>query len=102
MHESQKLRRDQTPMYLGRIIKRLRMVAVDFGHAPRLDVAFEEFATATDRETEVLQSALIAPPRSVTDDDRQNVDTQMIVIGTPDGTTEQEPAVAATEIDNHR
>src|SRR5262249_50834320 len=80
---------------LARLGVRLRVVAVDFGDAGRLDVPFEQLVGADDREPEVGQAALVGPAGGVADDDGQDVHAEVVERGPPHGTAEQEVAVAA-------
>ena len=89
-------------MDLRRVVIRLRMVAVDFGDAARLDVLREEAPAVADGEAQVVQAALVAAPGGVADDDGQHVDAEVVVVGAPDGTLEEEAAVAAAEVEDER
>ena len=45
----------------------------------------------------VAQAALVAAPRGVADDDGQDVEAEVVVVRPPDGTADQEAAIAAAE-----
>jgi len=55
-----------------------------------------------DHEPDIVQPALVGPPRGVADHHGQFVDCAMIPAGPGERTTEREPAVAAAEVKNHR
>src|SRR5437763_1413217 len=75
---------------------------MDLGDAARLDPALEEFSTAGDRETEVDEAALVTAAGGVADDDGQDVHADVVVVRPPDGAADQEPAVAAAEVEDDR
>ena len=102
MYEGEKTRCNQTQVDLARLIIRLWMIAVNFGGAVRRQVAFEQPHGIGDSKANVAQAALIAAARGIANDDRQNIDAEMIVIRSPDGAADQEAAIAAAEIDDQR
>src|SRR6516165_10573442 len=102
MRQHQEFRRDQPAMDLGGIVVRLRMIAVQFSDAGRLDITLQKLSRVLDGEAEIPQAALIAAPGGVANHHGQHVDADVIVIGSPDSAADQEPAVAATKIQNQR
>ncbi len=102
MDQGQEVRRDEALVDLRRVVVGLRVVAVDFGDAARLNVLRQEALPVADGEAEVAQAALVAAPRGVADDDRQHVNAQVVVIGPPDGALEKEAAVAAAQVEDDR
>jgi hypothetical protein len=85
---------------LGRRVERLGMVAVNFGKRVGRDVALEEFASADEGESEISQSALVAPPCGVTKDHGKDVDPKVVVVGPPDGTVNEEAAIATSHVED--
>ena len=100
MNLHEKLRRDKPALDLGRVIVRLRMIAMDLRHTARFHVLFQQPFSITNGEANVRQTALVAPAGSVTNNDGQDVDAKVIVIRPPDGTADEKSAVATTKIEN--
>src|SRR5206468_906682 len=60
VHQCKERWRDEPPLNLGWVVIRLRMIAVDFRDAGRLDPTLEQFVRAPDGKAEIGQPALIA------------------------------------------
>jgi len=100
MYQDEKARCDKPQVDLARLIIRLRMVTVDLGGTLWRQIALQEAHGVADGEADVAQAALIGPPRCVADDDRQNIDAEVVVVWPPYSAAEQKASVAATQIDN--
>src|SRR5262249_16769847 len=98
MNERQKLRREESTMCFVPDVKWLRMIAVDLSKTRRGDVLRKEGLSVDGGEAKVRQAALIAATSGVTQHHGQDVDADMIVIGTGQGAGQQEAAVAAAEV----
>ena len=75
---------------------------MNFGDALRSHVACHEGLSILDGEPCVVQSALVGAASGVTDDDRQEVDGEVIKIGAVESAQEREPAVAAAQVEHDR
>src|SRR5262249_26841935 len=51
---------------------------------------------------QVREPALVAAPGRVANDHRQQIDAKVIVVGPPDGAADQEPPVAAAQVEDER
>src|SRR5271157_3549329 len=94
--------RDDPAMGLARIVIGLGMIKVDLANRRLGDVGREERPDVMDHEPDIVQPALVGPPRGVADHHRQFVDCTVVVIRPGERTAEREPAVAAAEVENHR
>lgn len=85
--------------FLGGVIG-LGVVAVDFSDGCGRDVAFEEFASPRDAETDIGEAALVGAAGGVADDKGEDVDAEMVVLLAPEGAANEEASVAAAEVDD--
>src|SRR5262249_24668543 len=92
----------QPAMHLAGIVVGLRMIAVNFGDAGRLHPTLQEGVRVAHGETHVGQAALIGPAGGVTDDDRQRIGAEVVMIWPPNGVTGPETPVAAAQVKDHR
>src|SRR5262245_49449490 len=102
MHQRQEPRGDQPAIDLRGVVMRLRMIAVNLDNRAGFDMLGEEFAAAADGVLQVRQAPLVAAAAGVANDDGQRVDTEMVVVRPGDGTGEQEPTVAAADVEDDR
>ena len=75
---------------------------MDLAHAARRDVLVKQLPAVAGGEADVGEAALVGTAGRVTQDEGQDVDAEVVMLGPPNGAAEQEPAVAAAEIENDR
>ncbi len=77
------------------------MVAMDFANRIRGDMVFEEFTSARDAKPDVREAPLIGTARGVPDDERENIDSQVIYPLTPKSAADQETSISTAQIDDY-
>ncbi len=102
MQEREKFRRDQPLVGTFDVTKRLRMIEVNFGHATWCDIIREKLERAADGEPNVMQSALVAATSRIANDERQDVESEMIAFRPTHGAGDDESTVTATKVEYDR
>ena len=55
-----------------------------------------------DREAHIAYAPLVGTLGGIPDDDWKDIHTEMVVVGTLDGTLDEESSIAASEVKYHR
>src|SRR5438093_13775450 len=74
------------------------MIAMNFGYAAGTDMFLKEFPGAANGEADIVQAPLIGPAGGIANDERKNIEAEMIVRWPPHGAADQKPAVAAPQV----
>ena len=74
------------------------MITVNFGDTAGTDVLLKEFPGAGDGETEILQAPLIGPTGGIANDERKNIEAEVIMRCPPHGAADQKSPVAAPQV----
>src|SRR5262249_42142460 len=74
------------------------MVAVDLRERARPDVPPKQLSCINYRKPDVGQAALVGAASGIANYDGQDIDSQMVAVGAPDGAADQISAVAAAKV----
>lgn len=100
MHVGQEAWPKETPVHVGAIVMRLRMVAVNLMNAGGRQIVADERLGVDGGEANVGEAALVGAAGRIAQYEGEDIDAEVVVSPTPDGAADEEVAVAAAEIDD--
>jgi hypothetical protein len=102
MDVGEEARGDEAKMSLARVVIRLRVVEVNFGDGLSRDVLGHQRLGIFHAEPDVVEASLVGAPRRVTDNNREQIRCEMVMVGPGERTQQRVSAVAATEFQDDR